>query len=382
MFDDGADRMVRPPGRLRERFAGVPRSRPSPRPPAGRFGAPELDVVEHAFDHGGVSRQGVLAELRSGIDRLEGGEQQRRVLATLPALGGLLPAGGLRRGNSYAVTAAADPADASVGADGEPGRAGYAGGATALALALLAGPSEAGAWCAAVGMPSLGVEAAAEFGVDLGRLVLVPEPGPQWLGAVAALLDAFDVVLVRPGEAAAPGAVRRLAARLREREGVLVVLGDSWMGCEARLVVRRQRWSGLELGHGHLRARQVTLEVTGRGAAGHPRTARLWLPAAEGDVRPVEIGDRIGGAEKGSGRRAGGRLGAAAPRAEAVGGSEGGSRFEDGSRRAEEGLDPRPLGEARFSGGGVGGGGVGVGRLPGGPAPGVPCAPAPARRAG
>ncbi|MST34224.1 hypothetical protein GHK86_16030, partial [Acidimicrobiaceae bacterium USS-CC1] len=52
--------------------------------------------------------------------------------------------------------------------------------ATSLALTLAAGPSRAGSWVAAVGVPCLGARAAAELGVDLDRLVLVPEAGEQW----------------------------------------------------------------------------------------------------------------------------------------------------------------------------------------------------------
>jgi len=47
-------------------------------------------------------------------------------------------------------------------------------------------------------MPDLGLLAAYELGVDLERLALVPEPGPDWPQVVAALLDGIDVVVVAP----------------------------------------------------------------------------------------------------------------------------------------------------------------------------------------
>src|SRR5947209_4215407 len=100
-----------------------------------------------------------------------------RVLPVLPALSGLLPEGGLKRGSVVSVA-----------------------GATSLALALLAGPSAAGSWCAAVGMPSLGVAAAAEVGIALERFPLVAAPpnAEEWAWTVATMLDAVDVVLARP----------------------------------------------------------------------------------------------------------------------------------------------------------------------------------------
>lgn len=186
------------------------------------------------------------------------------MLTVLPALAGLLPGGGLRRGSTVAVA-----------------------GSTSLALALLAGPSAAGSWCAAVGLPSLGLLAAAEVGVAVGRLALVASPGPDWAAVVAALLDALDVVVVRlPDRGVRPADARRLGARARERGAVLVPLGR-WEGADVRLSVASSSWQGLGEGSGHLQARLVEVVAEGRGAAARPRRSRLWLPSAEGDVTPA-----------------------------------------------------------------------------------------------
>lgn len=183
------------------------------------------------------------------------------MLPVLPALEELLPGGGLRRGSTVAVT-----------------------GGPSLALALLAGPSAAGSWCAAVGLPSLGLVAAAELGVVLARLALVPEPGREWASVVATMVDALDLVLVAPpARGVVPADARRLAGRCRERGTVLVVSGP-WEGAEVRLDVAEHRWEGLGQGHGHLRARRVTVVAEGRGAAARPRRAWLWLPAEGGGV--------------------------------------------------------------------------------------------------
>ena len=71
-------------------------------------------------------------------------------------------------------------------------------------MALLAGPSASGRWVAVAGMPEFGVEAADRFGIALERLVLVPDPGRQWLTVVAALADVIPVVAVRPVGRVAP----------------------------------------------------------------------------------------------------------------------------------------------------------------------------------
>src|SRR5918995_170498 len=96
----------------------------------------------------------------------------------------------------------------------------------ALALALVAGASAAGSWVAAVGLPDLGIVAAAETGIALERLALVPTPGVRaWPAVVAAFLDAVDVVLVRAPARLPAAQARRLAARARERGAVLIPLG-------------------------------------------------------------------------------------------------------------------------------------------------------------
>lgn len=151
-----------------------------------------------------------------------------------------------------------------------------------LAMALLAGPSRAGEWCAVVGIPDFGAEAAAEIGVDLARTVLVPEPGEQWLEVAAALIDVTPVLLLRPGGRVAPSVAERLGARLRKRSAVLLVQG-AWPRCESRLSLEEPVWSGLGQGHGQLRARRVAVCVR-RGAA-PPRRTDLWLPDPEAGVR-------------------------------------------------------------------------------------------------
>jgi len=183
----------------------------------------------------------------------------RGALPVLPALGELLP-GGLSRGTVAAV-----------------------GGWGLLCLALAAGASAAGAWCAVAGVPQLGVAAAAGVGLDPGRMLVVPDLGAGWPQVVISLLDGCELVLLRPPDRPSAGVRRRLEASLRRCGGVLVVAGD-WDGAQARLIVARQEWAGIGTGHGRLRARRVQVVADGRGAASWTRTRWLWLPGPDGSV--------------------------------------------------------------------------------------------------
>jgi hypothetical protein len=233
----------------------------------------------------------VVRDLQARIRGMQRTTLDTRALPTHPALGELLPGGALAAGGVYAVD-----------------------NSTTLALGLLQGPSAAGSWCAIVGVPDLGVEAAAGLGLDLERLVLVPHPGEQWLSVVSALIDVVSVVLVKP-PTAAQGRVRlgdaaasRLASRLRQREAVLVSLGEAtagtastgaagtgsapgWPRTDARLTVTASTWAGIGAGFGHLTARQVTVSSASRAWAGRAKSRRLWLPGPDQRLEAVVARD-------------------------------------------------------------------------------------------
>jgi hypothetical protein len=190
---------------------------------------------------------------------------------TLPVgepFGSLLPGGALKRGTTLEISGAM--------------------GVTSLGLALAAIPAQAGSWVAVVGHRSLGLAAVEELGVPLGRLVLVGVPPPKlWAAAVAALVDAFDLVLVAAEQRVNARDGRRLTARARERSNVIVRLGGgSWPeAADVRLQIDDCQWQGLGVGHGVLRSRLLTVSASGRRGASQPRRARMWLPDAEGKVR-------------------------------------------------------------------------------------------------
>jgi len=210
-----------------------------------------------------INGPAALAELirpAGDVDELGG----HRILPVLPELSGLLPSRGLRRGSTVAVAT---------------GRAAPASGGTSLLLALLAAASRSGSWCAVVGVPALGVLAAAESGIVLDRLALVPNPGPDWPTVVAALIDGVDVVVTAvPGPVSA-SITGRLVARARQRGSVLMPFGR-WAGADVTLQVMHGRWEGLGAGRGRLRRRRVTITARGRGAATRPREITMWMPGS------------------------------------------------------------------------------------------------------
>jgi len=134
------------------------------------------------------------------------------MLALPRAIAGVVPSGGLQRGWHVVVAGAGRRAST---------------GAVSLALALLAASLPDDGWGVLVGLPSLGIAAVAETGVDMGRLLLVPRPGPRWAEVAAVALEGADVVLLgAPAMVGATGTVagvvRRLRARARRAGSVLV----------------------------------------------------------------------------------------------------------------------------------------------------------------
>jgi hypothetical protein len=233
---------------------------------------------------GGEDPAATLARLRTLVERTRPvSTAEQRVLPALAPIEQLLPSRGLRRGTLVQVDGLA--------------------GATSLALAVAAGPTRAGSWVACVGTDELGWAAAAEAGVELSRLVVVRTPAESWATVLAALVDAFDVVVCGLDRVPSAAEARRLQARARERGAVLVVVGGrrggvgparrSWPGvADLGLRVVDAQWQGLGQGWGHLRSRRVTVEISGRREAGRARHVDLLLPGPDGAPAPVPDQDR------------------------------------------------------------------------------------------
>jgi hypothetical protein len=211
-----------------------------------------------------------------------GTEARTGILPVVSALRELLPRGGLARGSVVAVP------DSGL-----------------LCLAVVAGASADGAWCAIAGMPEVGLVAGAGLGLDFDRTLFVPDLGGDagigravggatggtgWAQVVASLLDGCELVLVRPPSRASAQVRQRLEATLRRVRGVLVVAGE-WPGAQVRLRVTARGWTGLGDGFGRLRACCAEVVADGRGEAALARTCWLWLPAENGTVASADPAD-------------------------------------------------------------------------------------------
>ncbi|MCE0767149.1 hypothetical protein LWC35_30215 [Pseudonocardia kujensis] len=192
-----------------------------------------------------------------------------RVLPVAAPLVPLLPGGGLRRGSTVSVSTGP--------------------GSTSLLFGLLAEASAEGAWAGVVGAPGLGAVAAAEAGIRLERLALVPRPGADLVAVTAALLDGLDLVVVAGAERAGVrgGDRQRLAARARQRGAVLLALG-AWPGADLALDCTQVEWRGVARGAGRLRSRCAVVRSSGRGTGASGRETELLLPGPAGAVAPRE----------------------------------------------------------------------------------------------
>lgn len=182
----------------------------------------------------------------------------------------LFPWGGVQRGTSVSVS-------------------GHGGWALAMAIMTEALGSEG--WLALVGVPDFGLAAAAGFGVRLDRVLVVESPGVhQWPTVVASLLESVDVVAIAPQGRVGPRDARRLSARAREQASVLLHLdgATTWpTAVDVGLTVQADEWTGLGVGHGHLRARRVTATSTGRRSANRASSVSVWLPGPDGTLAEV-----------------------------------------------------------------------------------------------
>ncbi len=180
---------------------------------------------------------------------------QEQTLPVLPVLARLFPDAALRRGTVVE---------------------GSGRGATSLALAVAAGPSSVGSWVAVVGNVDLGLQAVAELGVSLERLLVIRSESSGWGSTVAALIGAVDVVVTTADHRIPAGDARRVSARLRERGSVLIHLAAQ---------SEHGRWSvGLSTHHAPTRDRSTGRPQPAAGHRPHPATAHAHFAQRDGSA--------------------------------------------------------------------------------------------------
>ena len=154
--------------------------------------------------------------------------------------------------------------------------------ARSMAFGLMRKALVEGGWMAVVDVPTLGTDAAAEFGVPLERVVRIDTgidadetsgTGLDWIDVMGAAVDGFDLVLTRVPAALRndrrPAAVRKLGSRLQQKGAVIVTLGaPGALGGDIELTTQRTVWAGLGDGTGHLHRRVIDVEVAGRRMPG------------------------------------------------------------------------------------------------------------------
>ena len=176
--------------------------------------------------------------------------------------------------------------------------------AMSSALAMLTAPTQAGSWAGVVGLPSFGVQAAADLGVVLERTVFVADPTTtshqekrsDVAAVLSALVDGVDVVLLaqRLVNSLPAQLLRRLQTRVQSRGAILVVVGEpSSLSVDVRLRATTEQWQGVGIGHGHLQRRQVLLQLDGRRRA-RTTEQRAWLPDYEGRLSAIETTTKTG----------------------------------------------------------------------------------------
>jgi hypothetical protein len=210
----------------------------------------------------------------------------------------LLPDGGLVRGKAVACRGVA---------------------AMSLAVSLAVAATASGSWLAVVGVPTLGLEAAEEFGIPLERVVGVDLPtiddSERWAELVAATFDGFEVVITAVPRRLNAVLARRVQARMQSRQAVMIVLGTAQtsllgtaqtsllgtaqtsllgtaqtrgpLSVDVELHADEPRWEGVAAGWGHLRGRRVVASSSGRRVP-RPHQVSLWLPSADGTVQVAE----------------------------------------------------------------------------------------------
>lgn len=158
-------------------------------------------------------------------------------------------------------------------------------GVTSVLLEFLSSGGMRKMWTALVGFENLGFLAARERGVDLGRVVSVPDPGRNLAQVIAVLLDAFSVVVIDNPRLISSSQARNLVSRVRSSKSIVAVVQQHasaknmaakgvWPGsCDYLVRSSISGFSGLGRGGGFIKERQVSISLEGRHFGGAVKSA-------------------------------------------------------------------------------------------------------------
>ncbi|MFC8797028.1 hypothetical protein ACFT1B_34525 [Streptomyces griseoincarnatus] len=190
------------------------------------------------FESGGVSALETARTALHSVERRVGVRHRSEGLSPVrqhpEPLTGLLPDGEL-------------PAGAAVVVKGSAGLLGW-----------LLGATQHGGWLVVVGWPELGVVALAEAGVDLERMLTVPDVRGQAPAVLAALIGGIDLVVVGGGVRVTGPEQRRLLARARQH-GTTILSPQAWTGAALGLHIEAATRGGMDRGDGYLREARLTV---------------------------------------------------------------------------------------------------------------------------
>lgn len=226
-------------------------------------------MFERAMGDGGAlaSARAALARAETSVGlraRLSGGSGDSSV--QLPAgLDALFPAG-LARGSVVGIT-----------------------GSASLTWTVAAAAMGQAGWAAVVGQGDAGWVAAAEAGVDLARVAVVPAPGASVSEVVTACVDGFDVVVLGGAADVGAGVRRSLLGRVRSH-GTVLLTATPWPGAPVlRVRVRQSVGCGVD-GSGHLTERTL---VVGREGSAATVLVRMGAVARAAEPRTAEPERRL-----------------------------------------------------------------------------------------
>lgn len=139
-----------------------------------------------------------------------------------------------------------------------------------------------------------------EVGIPPGGLTVVRCDDPaRWPRAVATLLDGVKAIYAEVPGGIRESVLRRLGAKARVRDAMVILRplagrlppGVAYL----RVQVDRVVWEGAGEGHGCLDRRTLTLELSGKGAAGR----RLVVEVEDDGAHPVRMVSRLGTTQAG-----------------------------------------------------------------------------------